>query len=98
VPKRRWLCVGDAPLDFGSKPGIKKTAPVKDAFLKQLSHPAMRDGLTQVYNKRLFQHVIQTEFAYHSRQKQSLSVLMLATSSPACRGLSSSSKRSLSHP
>jgi len=72
-------------LDFGSKPGIKKTAPVKDAFLKQLSHPAMRDGLTQVYNKRLFQHVIQTEFAYHSRQKQSLSVLMLATSSPACR-------------
>ena len=76
--KRQELRNGDR-LRMGSATIIKISFQddVEETFLKQLSDSAMRDALTQVYNKRFLQHVIQTEFAYHSRQRESLSVLIL---------------------
>lgn len=47
-----------------------------ETFQQQMYDAALRDGLTKAYNKKYFMERLETEFAYASRHRADLSLLM----------------------
>ncbi len=72
-------------LKDGDKVQIGSTAVLKfsyqdqleEALQKNLYESATRDGLTRLYNKKYFQETLEKEFAYASRHRVPLAVVML---------------------
>jgi len=72
-------------LKDGDKVQIGSTAVLKfsyqdqleEALQKNLYESATRDGLTRLYNKKYFQEALEKEFAYASRHRVPLAVVML---------------------
>jgi two-component system, cell cycle response regulator len=73
------------PLAEGDKILIGSTTILKfsyqdkldEAFQRQMSESALRDGLTHAYNKRYFSDRIESEFQYAVRHKTPLSLIFL---------------------
>ena len=49
---------------------------LEEDFQKQMYDSALRDGLTKIFNKRYFEDRIRTEFAFATRHKTALSLIL----------------------
>ncbi|MDB4961838.1 MAG: response regulator/GGDEF domain protein [Myxococcales bacterium] len=49
---------------------------LEESFQQQMYDSALRDGLTKIFNKKYFQDRIRTEFAFASRHRTSLSLIL----------------------
>lgn len=72
------------PLQDGDKITLGSTTILKftyhdkldEDFQKKMFDAALRDGLTQAYNKKYFQNQLYTEFSYAKRHQQALSLIL----------------------
>jgi diguanylate cyclase (GGDEF)-like protein len=76
--KEQILADGDKIL-LGSATILKFTYHDKldEAFQRQLSESALRDGLTKAFNKRYFGERLETEVTYSQRQRSPLSLIFI---------------------